>query len=364
MSGSRNNRSATVLAVLVGTTLLMAGSVRAQDSTTPRTIAVTVGQLPRDDEAKSGKQPLAVDLTTEGYITKLFVDQADETLGATLQPIGDVLRAQLDIPTGQGLLVASLNSDSPSAVAGLKQNDILLTLADKPLAVADDLTKQLKAAGESPIVLKVLRAGKPLEIQVRPIYHVTLGPVQERRTEYFIGVSINPADDALRAQLGLPADQGVVVTQVVSGSPAEKAGVKTHDVFLELGGKPIDSPEALTRQVETIEDKRTTLKLLRAGKSLILPITGSVRKVEVSRPMKLRSFTMGLPKSPLMIWNVEAPGQRIVSSEPAATEDLGQRVQHLEKELNRIEAVEKELREVHEALNKLNQKVGKRSKGE
>ena len=80
--------------------------------------------------------------------------------------------------------------------------------------------------------------------------------------------------------------------------------------------------------------------------------------------MKLRSFTMGLPKSPLMIWNVEAPGQRIVSSEPAATEDLGQRVQHLEKELNRIEAVEKELREVHEALNKLNQKVGKRSKGE
>src|SRR5439155_18219225 len=125
--------------------------------------------------------------------------------------------------------------DGASAQAGLKQNDVLLSLGGQPLAAADDLTKQLKAAGEAAAPLKVLRAGKPITIQVRPIYRVTLAPVAEQKTEYYIGVSIDAPDDAVRAQLALPNGQGVVVSEVVSGSPAEKAGVKKHDVVLELG---------------------------------------------------------------------------------------------------------------------------------
>src|SRR5205807_1114219 len=110
-----------------------------------------------------------------------------ETLGATLKPIDDTLRAQLDIPSGQGLLVTCLRGDGPGAQAGLKQNDIVLSLAGKPLAAADDLPKQLKAAGEAPVPLKILRAGKPITIQVRPVYRVTLGPVTEQKAEYYIG---------------------------------------------------------------------------------------------------------------------------------------------------------------------------------
>src|SRR5439155_26214130 len=127
-------------------------------------------------------------------------------------------------PAGQGLLVASLRGDGPSALAGLKQNDILLTLADKPQAAADDLTRFLKAAGESAVPLKVLRAGKPVALQIRPIYRVTLGPATERKNEYYIGVSLEQLDAALRGQLALPANQGVLINDVVSGSPAEQAG--------------------------------------------------------------------------------------------------------------------------------------------
>src|SRR5260221_1738331 len=64
------------------------------------------------------------------------LEQGDENLGATLQPISDALRAQLDLPSGQCLLVASLRADGPGALAGLKRDDILLSLADKPLAAA------------------------------------------------------------------------------------------------------------------------------------------------------------------------------------------------------------------------------------
>src|SRR5262249_48876977 len=74
---------------------------------------------------------------------------ADEPLGARLQPVGEALRARPGLPAGQGLLVAAVRDDGPSALAGLRQNDVLVALADKPLASADDLAKQLKAAGEA-----------------------------------------------------------------------------------------------------------------------------------------------------------------------------------------------------------------------
>jgi C-terminal processing protease CtpA/Prc len=276
--------------------------------------------------------------------------------------VGDALRAQLDIPTGRGLLVASLRGDSPSAQAGLKQNDILLSLADKPLAAADDLTKQLKAAGDSAVPLKVLRAGKPITIQVRPVYHVTIGAAREQKTEYYFGVSIEPADEALRAQLSLPSGQGVLVSDVVSGSPAEKAGVKKHDIVLELGGKPIDSPQTLASQVQTAQDKPTTLKLLRAGKPVTLPITGAVRKVETNPRQEAMRF-----------WMVDHQAATVATllrdsrmNETAAhrAQDLRERLDHLEQELKalrRIEDVEKELKALHEVLDKVNEslKAGK-----
>src|SRR5262245_977244 len=162
------------------------------------------------------------DIAERLFLARL-IEQGDGILGATLQPVGDVLRAQLNLPPGQGLLVASLRADGPSFQAGLTQNDILLSLAGQPLTSADDLTKQLKAAGDSAVPLKLHRGGKPTTIMVRPISRVTIGPAVEKKTEYFIGVSLEPVYDALRAQLSLGADRGVVISDVTADSPAEKA---------------------------------------------------------------------------------------------------------------------------------------------
>jgi C-terminal processing protease CtpA/Prc len=255
---------------------IAAGPVWAQTSIVQDINALTSAQL-----LLNGRASDLADFTT----SDLFVTNADpleELLGATLKPVDDVLRAQLVIPAGQGLLVASLRANGPSAESGLHKDDILLSLAAKPLASTDDLTKQLMAAGQSNVPLKVLRGGKAITIHVRPQFRVTIGPVAKEQTEYYIGVSLEPIEDALRTQLGLTAGQGVVITDVVKDSAAEKAGVQKHDLALELGGKPVGTPEALAHQVQENKDTPSTLKLLRAGKVLTVPITGAVRKVQVS----------------------------------------------------------------------------------
>jgi serine protease Do len=240
---------------------------------------VTVAQV-ADANRITNLKADALRLRLETPLLAVFHDPADAALGATLEPVSDALRAQLGIPGGQGLVVVSLAGDGPAAEAGLKQNDILLNLADKPLASTDDLPKQLKAAGEAPVSLRLVRSGKPVTVQVRPVYRVTLGPVGEKKSDYYIGVSVAHPDDALRAHVELPAGVGLVANEVVSNSPAEKVGVKIHDILLELDGKPLDSPETLVAQVQAARNNATPLKLLRAGKPLTLSITPELRPVE------------------------------------------------------------------------------------
>jgi serine protease Do len=342
------SRKAAVSAALIGMALLAAYPVLAQNPTSPKA----------DNERDYDRARLLLstaldadrDRLTAGFLLGAIRDPADELLGATLQPISDALRAQLEIPAGQGLLVASLQGDGPSAQAGLKQNDVLLTLADKPLASVDDLTKQLKAAGEAAVPLKVLRGGKPVTIQVRPNYRVTLGPAVETKSEYYIGVSLEPVDDAFRTQLALPADQGVLISDVVAGSPAEKAGVKKHDIVLELGGKPVASPDALASQVQAVRDTPTTLKLLRAGKPLTLAVTGAVRKVEASPYQEAIRYWV-TPRAPLNVYLQDYRELRdaavLERAQVGGAEDLRQRLDNLEKELK---ALREALDKVSEAL--------------
>ena len=361
MSCTQWAKRGIVPTIVIGTMLFAAYPTRAQNqpSTTPATdkTPATTQLKPREAATQALQSFVARDEHSANALLRLaaavqVVDPVDEMLGATLQPVSDAMRAQLEIPAGQGLLVTALRDDGPSAQAGLKQNDILLSLADKPLNAAADLTKLLKAAGESSVTLKVIRAGKPVTIQVRPIYRVTIGPAAEQKTEYYIGVSLDLPDEALRTQLGLPAGQGVVVSDVVGGSPAEKAGVRKYDIVLELSGQPVDSSDGLNRHVQTAQDKPSKLKVLRGGKPVLIEVTSAVRKVEVSpaddyyHVIRYITTTDSAPFTSQYFTDLSAAAgldrALVLQSTPrvlaAGGEDLRQRLDQLEKELKAVRA--------------------------
>jgi S1-C subfamily serine protease len=299
----------------------------------------------------------------DGQVFFSLNDLDDETLGATLEPVAEPLRSQLGLEAGQGLLVASLAGDGPAAQAGLKAKDILVRLAEKPLGKADDLRQALKESGEKDLTLEVLRAGKPTRLKVRPVYRVTLGPAGQEKTDYYIGVPVNPVDDTLRAHLDLPAGQGLVVDSVAPGSPAEKAGVKPHDVLLQLGDKPLTSTEVLVAQIQATGGKPTPLKLLRAGKPLTVEITPEKRQVQTSdhrqRPVRLWSVPhlgIGGPGqhnmapgtqhlNELYRWQQGAPGTGWNFTYPHQAGPLDKRIDTLDQELKALRKSVDDLRE-------------------
>jgi serine protease Do len=73
----------------------------------------------------------------------------------------------------------------------------------------------------------------------------------------WLGVQIQGVDEDLATSLELGKPRGALVSDVQSGSPAERAGIKRGDVVLSFDGKPIDKVGQLSRAVASVEAGRT-----------------------------------------------------------------------------------------------------------
>jgi S1-C subfamily serine protease len=82
-------------------------------------------------------------------------------------PVPANWRERLGRPTG--LLVAQVVSGGPADRAGLRQGDLLLTVAGKPVAVSQDLQRQMfsEAIGR-PLPITVMRNGALVDVIVEP----------------------------------------------------------------------------------------------------------------------------------------------------------------------------------------------------
>lgn len=91
---------------------------------------------------------------------------------------------------------------------------------------------------------------------------------------YWLGIEGGPLDSAiLRTHLQLADDVGVVVRQIVPGSPAEKAGLKEHDILISVGGEQITDMGSLQKAVAESHAKPLELKVLRLAKEMTLSVT-------------------------------------------------------------------------------------------
>ena len=72
-----------------------------------------------------------------------------------------------------------------------------------------------------------------------------------RITRPWFGAEAKTMDAKEAQNLGLPHPQGVVVTRIAVGSPADRAGLRPGDVIFTAGGFAVEDPEALRYRVGT-----------------------------------------------------------------------------------------------------------------
>ncbi len=90
----------------------------------------------------------------------------------------------------------------------------------------------------------------------------------------WIGLMVQDIDAGMSRYLKTPAGRGVLVREVESGSPAEKADIRAGDIVLSVGKDEVASSEDYLASVKGIAAGDTVLMLIRRNNS---PMTVSVK---------------------------------------------------------------------------------------
>ncbi|HIJ86601.1 MAG TPA: DegQ family serine endoprotease [Desulfuromonadales bacterium] len=90
----------------------------------------------------------------------------------------------------------------------------------------------------------------------------------------YMGVTIQPITEELAKSFGLKQAKGALINDIITGGPADKAGVKQGDVITGLNGIEVKDPSHLQRLVaEAGIGKIVKMSIFRDGKALELSVT-------------------------------------------------------------------------------------------
>ncbi len=92
-------------------------------------------------------------------------------------------------------------------------------------------------------------------------------------TRGWLGVAIQKITPDIADSLGLEEGQGVLVSDITEGSPADRSGLRTGDVILEVNRRVVKDPRDLARKIAALEPgERARLSIIRGGDERMITV--------------------------------------------------------------------------------------------
>ncbi|SEO75156.1 serine protease Do [Luteibacter sp. UNC138MFCol5.1] len=197
-------------------------------------------------------------------------------LGVTVQPVDQFVK-NLDLPDANGALVAQVTPGSGADKAGLKQGDVILSFNGTPVTQSADL----------PPLVGITKPGSMAKVELlrdhkKQTVDVKVGELPRDKNALAaaaggdeatpggsaaaLGMSVQDIDASARAELGLKAGEGVVVSRITGGGAAS-AGLQAGDVILMVNQKRVGTSAAFRDAVKGIKPGDTAMLLVRRDDS-------------------------------------------------------------------------------------------------
>ncbi len=121
------------------------------------------------------------------------------------------------------------------------------------------------------------------------------------RPKAMMGIGLGQVDGALAHHLGIDPAKSTMVTFLVDGAPAEKAGLEEFDVIVSVNGDADASPDAIRRLTATAEPgAKVALEIQRRGERKIFELELAPFAADEATP----AVVMG---EPVFEWMAEGP---------------------------------------------------------
>jgi serine protease Do len=246
-------------------------------------------------------------------------DGSGSYLGVQTQEVNRDNFGKYGLREVRGVAVEKVMENSPASAAGLQTGDVIVRFNGEEVTSARKLTRLVSEVDpDHQARLTVLRDGKEKEFTAtlakRPAPQFENGafdmgrmempdlknlpdfknmpdfknlpegdmrvfsvPGGEGRAFTFhtggrqIGVGATPLTKQLAAHFGV--DNGVLISEVREGSPAEKAGLKAGDIIVEADGTPVKGNFDLIKAVNAKKEGDVTLTIVRGGNRQSITVT-------------------------------------------------------------------------------------------
>jgi serine protease Do len=111
-------------------------------------------------------------------------------------------------------------------------------------------------------------------------------------------VGIQPLTAELAAKFGVEEGKGVLVNEVFENDPAHLAGIQPGDIITHVEGKPVETPNQLSRRIARIGPGDTaTVQITREGDQLTIGVAMAERQdkpIIASLPLQKTEVTLGI----------------------------------------------------------------------
>lgn len=199
-------------------------------------------------------------------------------LGAVIQLVNQDLATQFGVQVHEGVLISEVMPNTPAAKAGLRPGDIVTEFAGQKMTTPEQLRKAVqvhKVGSSQPLV--VLRNGQEMTLTVtleaRPKAEQAANNQKQENAEPGeietvpfdkLGVEVATLTPKIANQLGINANEGLVITNVTANSPADRAGLTEGLVITQADGKPVKNPEDLQTILNNKPTEKGLLLLVRS----------------------------------------------------------------------------------------------------
>lgn len=206
---------------------------------------------------------IAQQLMKHGEVTRGY-------LGVVVQELSPELVKSFDLENNEGILVAQVMDDSPAANVGIKQGDIIISFNDKPVSsIASFRNLVALTSPDSKVFVNIIRDGKQVKITV------TINKLSQEKEQALshqqpsdeLGLTVQNITPDLAEKFDIESAQGVLITEVKTGSVADIANINVGSVILQVNRINVKNTNDFTRALKKSSKDKSVLLLIKTDKS-------------------------------------------------------------------------------------------------
>ncbi|HXW90199.1 MAG TPA: PDZ domain-containing protein [Terriglobales bacterium] len=292
-------------------------------------------------------------------------------LGVDTRDITADRLGSLHLKEESGVEITMVDHDAPAGKAGLKEQDVILTLNGEKIASVEQLRRMIRETPPGRIVsLGISRNGQPMTYQVQLANRKNglAGSSDENAKSFHFAMPAMPAIPDLPAMdLDLPVSivvvhasarsglmvenlspqlgdyfgvrngEGVLVRSVEKGSRADKAGFRAGDVITKVNGEPIHDSGDFTHALRSRKDNSVNVSIVRDKKEQVMTLSLPERKQSLDYEESLKRMSSSLNQYASEVARLKPEIEQAIECQyEKALENLKRRVNEMRDESDEL----------------------------